>query len=66
MSAAKNSTSHSEFNITATNNTNNTMLKSQQQTHIDSTLIQTNQFSADKPTAEDYCQWFEKLKHIFL
>ena len=66
MSAAKNSTIHSEFNITTSNNTNTTMLKSQHQGHTDSMLIHTNQFSSEKPTADEYCQWFDKLKQIFL
>lgn len=57
MSAAKNSTSYSDFNITATNNTS-AMLKSQQQTNIDSTLIHTNQFMSEKPCADEYIQWF--------
>jgi hypothetical protein len=62
MSAAKNSTSHSEFNIT-----NQAMLsKSHNQTNIDTTLIHTNQFSGDRPTADDYCGWFEKLKQVYL
>ena len=62
MSAAKNSTSHSEFNIT-----NQAMLnKSQNQTNIDTTLIHTNQFSTEKPTADEYCILFDKLKQVYL
>ena len=66
MSAAKNSTTHTEFSITNSNNTNPAMLKSQHQPNIDSTMIHTNQFMPDKPTADDYFQWFDKMKHYFL
>ncbi len=42
------------------------MLKSQHQGHIDSTLIHTNQFMTQKPSVDEYIQWFQKFKQVFL